>query len=861
MAASNPPKMADRFLGWFVKGDLLEEILGDLYEYHQELSELPVWKRNTFYWFHVFHFIRPSLLKNLTGKNKLNYLGMIHLLFKLSIRQMRKKQLITVISLVTLIVGVLSFQLTLSWVQNELSMDDFHEKRDRIHIGVTRLSPESNIIAFSLSGIFRLDYTNYPEIEESIFIHTYMPGEIHFNANGVSHTGKGLVTDSTFLEVFDFDIKKGAPDALYNPTNILITENYGKKVFGDADPVGKFVEINCDQEGTYQVAGILENIPSISSLTFDFLVPRHSKDFWRRAPQDIILLSEGVELETVNEKFKLIGEQSERFPESEAFLFPFQNVYEDKPFNISLFAKYGNAGNLKTATLITWALLLIMVICYTNLQTSVQLSEMDKVKLKHVIGAAKGHLITEWLVRGFIYFLIAGGLSIILYFTCFDTLVDFIGLELDMQPVRDTFVILSAILMSVTLSAIIASTNVFKTLRDLDVRKEKPIHAIGQPRKVLAIIQYSITIMLLIGTAIVTLQLRYLLDKELGINQSEIVSVRFFDVIPSARQDSLKRIEVENRHDFVINRLRQYDNILAVSKGRAPLDFAYDLPFKLASSADDFTPIMTLNTDPGFDDVFGLSLMEGRMFNENEGNDDQTVLINESAKKFFKIDDINDANLIYKVENRDHKVVGVVEDFHFEHLSQEIKPLILTNFTRLDNDIIVRYKKGSDKETLEFLEGLFREVNPEGIFTANFFEDKVAEQYAKEEKVGRIYSIFGAIAILLSSVTLFSFVYHETNRRTKEVGVRKVNGATQADIFKLFGYSFMRSILLALILSIPIGWYAMEQWLSNFSNRINQEFWMYVLVGMMVIVWALIAIIWHTSKVARINPVESLRYE
>lgn len=861
MAVSNPPKMADRFLGWFVKGDLLEEILGDLYEYHEELSELPAWKRNIFYWFHVFHFIRPSLLKNLTGKNKLNYLGMIHLLFKLSFRQMRKKQLITLISLITLIVGVLSFQLTFSWVQNEQSMDDFHSKKDRIHIGATRLSPESNLIAFSLSGIFRIDYTNYPEIEESIFIHTYMPGEIHFNTGGVSHTGKGLITDSTFLEVFDFDIKNGSPDALYNPTNILITEDYSKKVFGDDDPIGKFVKVSCDQEGVYQIAGILENIPSNSSLTFDFLVPRHSKNFWRRAPQDIILLNEGVELATINEKFKLIGEQSERFPNSEAFLFPFQNVYKDKPFNISLFAKYGNAANLKTVTLISWALLLIMVICYTNLQTSVQLSEMDKVKLKHVIGAAKGHLITEWLVRGFLYFLIAGGLSIILYFAFFDTIVDFIGLELDMQPVKDTLVILSAILISVTLSATIASTNVFKSLRDLDVRKEKSIHAIGQPRKILAIIQYSITIMLLIGSAIVTLQLRYLLDKELGINQSEIVSVRFFDVIPDARQDSVKRSKVIRNHDYIIDRLSTHPDIISVSKGRMPLNFAYDLPFKLSSSTDDYIPVKTLNTDPGFASIFGLALIEGRTFNKNEGNDDQTVVINEAAKKFFKIDNIEDAILVHKVDDRPHKVVGVVEDFHFEHLSQEIKPLILTNFTRLDNDIIVRYKNGTDKETLEFLEGLFREVNPEGIFTANFFEDKVAEQYGKEEKVGRIYSIFGAIAILLSSVTLFSFVYHETNRRTKEVGVRKVNGATQNDIFKLFGYSFMRSIVLALVLSIPIGWYVMELWLSNFSNRINQEFWMYVVVGLMVLVWALIAIVWHTTKVARINPVESLRYE
>ncbi|WP_436514675.1 ABC transporter permease [Ekhidna sp. To15] len=861
MGKSRPPKFADRLLGFFIKGELLEEVLGDLYEYHAELSETPSWKRPILYWFHVLNFIRPELVKKIAGKMKLNNLGMIQLMFKLSFRHMRKKMLMTAISLITLITGVLSFQLTFSWLRNEISMDDFHENRDRIAIGVARLSPESNLIAFSISGLFQIDYSEYPEIEKSLLIHTYMRDEIKFYSDGVAYGGKGLIADSTFFDFFDFKLQVGTNDALTSPTNVIVTKEFADKVFGDEDPMGKIIEITCDQKGTYQVAGILDKIPSNSSIKFDFLIPKHSKNFWRRAPQDFIMLKQGSSLDQLNNKLRDVANASERFKNSEAFAYPFKDVFEEKPFNVKLFAKYGNAGNLKTVTLIAWALLFITIICYTNLQTSVQVAEMNKVKLKHIIGASKRHLVVEWMIRGFIYFLIATASSLILYHSIFNGLVNFIGLELDMQPLNDSLIIAGVILIAVLLSSLIASSNVFRRLVDLDVKKEKTTYAIGLSRRILAVFQYAITVVLLIGSVIVALQLRFMQNKDLGIHQTEIVSTSFFDVIPDARQDSAKRAEIERKHKYVIDRLSKHPSIQAVSQAKHPLGFAYDLPFKLSSSSDDFIPVKTLNTDPGFFKIFNPTIIEGRYFDETDENNAIKLVINESAKKFFKIQNIEETRLTYKLDNESYQIVGVVEDFHFEHLSQEIQPLILIYFTRLDNEIIVRYRNGRAKETLEFVEEIYREVNPEGIFTASFFEGKVASQYAKEVKVGRLYSIFGFIAILLSSVTLFSFVYHETNRRTKEVGVRKVNGASPEDIFKLFSLSFLKTILVALIASIPLGWYAMEQWLGDFSNRIEQELWMYVLITAIVLVWALIAIFWHTLKVAKLNPIQSLRYE
>ncbi len=861
MALSKPPKFADKLLSWFIKGDLLEEVLGDLYEYHDEISHLPSAKKKLLYWFHAFHFIRPSLLKTIASENKLSYLGMTKLMFKLSFRQLRKKQLITAVSLITLIVGMLSFQLTYSWIENEVLMDTFHSKKDRITIGVAQLNSEGNLIAPPIARLFQIDYTQYHEIEKNILIHTYMPGEIKFNSNKVSYDGKGLVVDSTFFEFFDFVLLQGSKTSLYDPNSIVITEDFSKKVFKGEQPIGKLIKINCDQEGTYQVAGIVQKIPSNSSVNFDFLIPRHSKTFWRRAPQEIILLKEGAQLSQLNDKITILGEESERFPNSTVFFFPFEDVYHKKPFNITLFSKYGDQSNLGTVKLIAWALLIITIICYTNLQTSVQLSEMDKMKVKHLLGAGKSHLLMEGLVRGLIFFIVAFFISAILYLSFYDDLVTYIGLELDMRPFEDIFIIGLSILFCVLLSSILTSYNVFRSLKDLDIKREKPIHAISQPRKLLAIAQYSITILLLIGSLIVSFQLKYMLNKDLGINQSEIVSTRIFDIIPSNRQDSIKRAKMLNQHRYVLDQISQHPDVVATSQGTPPLGYAYDLPFKVSSSLDDFVPIKTLNVDPGFQDAFDLNVIEGRFYDKNDVRNNMQLVINESAKKFFKIDDITKEKITHQIGNREHQIIGVVEDFHFEHLSREVQPLLLPYFHHPDDEIIIRYQSGKDKEVLQVLEGLYNEVNPEGIFTATFFSDKVAGQYAKEENVRRIYSIFGIIALILSSVTLFSFVYHEANRRTKEVGIRKVNGASPTEIFKMFSLSFLKSIFVSLIISFPIGWYLMETWLENFSNKINQEVWMYLMITLAILSWALIAILWYTIKLSKLNPVDSLRCE
>ncbi|MEM9299634.1 MAG: permease prefix domain 2-containing transporter, partial [Bacteroidota bacterium] len=290
-----PPELAERLLSWFCKEELLEEILGDLYEYHEELMEQPNWKRKIIYWFHVFHFLRPSLLKNISGTQELNYYGMLKLYIRTSLRNLFKHRLVSAVSLFTLVVGAISFHLVYAWIDNELSMDNLHSKRDRIHLAISKFNEMSDFIPVAPGVFFGLDYAQLPEVEKVVVIHTYDEDQIKLKKGTVSFPGRAWVVDSVLFDFFDFRLTSGDKEALHDPGSIIVTQEFANRLFPNEDPLGKMVEVSCDQVGLYQIAAIMEDLPANSSINVDFLVPRHSKDFWRRLPTELLLVDKNFD--------------------------------------------------------------------------------------------------------------------------------------------------------------------------------------------------------------------------------------------------------------------------------------------------------------------------------------------------------------------------------------------------------------------------------------------------------------------------------------------------------------------------------------------------------------------------------------
>lgn len=863
-----PPKWPIWLLKRVVKPAYLEEIEGDMEEvFYDYLEGHTPSQASRHYIFETLKLLRPNLLRRISGTTQLNYYGMFKLLVKTSIRNYFKHRMVSTMSLIALIFGVVAFQLIYDWIRNEQSMDQFHSKADRIHLATARLNPNSEPTALHVQRIFGIDYAQFPQIENSLIIHTYGEDEIKLFRDETAYSGKALIADSTFFKVFDFALLQGEKSVLDDPSSIVLSKAFADRVFPNQDAMGKAVSIQCDQKGTYQVAAIVDEIPSNSSITFDFIVPRHSKGFWRRMPQDLLLMKENVDLRAFNEQIRFLGRESEtsRFPESELSLVSLHDLYHNHPFHISLLSKYGDRTSYHTMQIVAGIIFFITLISFVNLQSTLQLTLVKKVGVKQVLGANKFDLGFEIVVSRMLYFIAAVALAFGLHQLVFSDFVNTLNLSLDNRPITDLRDISIVVGFIVLVSVVVSLVQVYRIKTMQAISGEAKVLKVPASLRVLTVLQYSVTILLLIATSVVFMQLKYMLNMDSGLNQTDILKTDFFEIMPNGAEDRVARQRMINQHAYVLSRMQQNPDIIAVSQGTMPIDIAYQNPWKIVDETDGYSSVSSMSVDPDYDDLFGVNLVEGRFFSDSlDTNNEPKVIINEAAKKYWGIDDITQVKLTTNTRSNiteSYDIIGVVEDYHYEHLSQKIRPLVLTYYVNMDTDILVRFRPGKEQETASFLEELYQEVNPGGFFSYTTMESKVAKQYAKEQQMGTIYLTLSLVALLLSSIGLFTFAFHETKRRTKEIGIRKVNGAHAGNVFWLLSRSFLSTIVLAFILATPVAWFLMKEWLANFANHIHFSWWIFAGVGLVVTILALMAVSLQTVKLARLNPVESLRYE
>jgi len=865
---TRPPKAADKFLGWLCKGEFLEEILGDLYEYHHELIGQPRLKRNIAYWFHVFNFLRPGLLKNLSGTQKLNFYGMIKLFLKTTTRNFLRQRLISSMSLLSLIFGAVCFQLVYVWVHNEISVDSFHEKIDRIHVSTVKSDPYSDFFALSFSGFFNVGYDQFPQVRSTLNVHRYREDEIRLTANNTDFQGIGFVVDSTFFDFFDFPLADGGSgNILADPANIVISERFANRVFASTDVIGQIVEIRCDQKGTYQIAGVLEKIPSNSSMYFDFLIPRHSQNFWRRIPQELFLTDEYFNADHFNQTVSKMGRSDPRFAESTLASVPYNSIYLDHAVDLNLFNKYGDRNSINTMVFISIIILLITMLGFTSLQTTLQLSSVKKMGVKQIAGASKLSLCIEIAVSRLFYLVISTVVAFLVFELIFPYYLAIMEIKIDRTPVLDIAGILTVTSATVIVSLIFAIFQVFKIETKEAMSNKLTLLKVPKIQRLLTTIQYSVTIILLVATTIVFIQFRYMLNKETGFHSENIVSIDFFEIMRG--NDAIEEKQrALTQHQFVIDKMTQNPDILQVSQGAMPISSMVNVSsWKVAGNAHEFTSQNTIAVDPEYAGLLGIEIVAGRFFSDSlDQHSQQKVVINQAALKYWDIEDISQARMVRGLNRQSgeedfFEIIGVVKNYHYEHLSNKIKPLVMRFNPYRDDSFLVSVRTEKVNDCLIFLEELFKEVNLNGIFNYELLEDKVEAQYAKEKRIGKVYFAFTLVALLLSSIGLFTFAFYETRRRTKEIGIRKVNGASILNVFSLLSYSFLKSILLAYIVACPVAWFLMDHWLDNFAYRTQLSWWIFMLVGSLTIFMAALAVGWQTWDAARKNPVDSLRYE
>lgn len=791
--------------------------------------------------------------------------------FKFASRDILKNRLITAGSLISMVVGVLSAFLIYIWVNSELQTDRFHSEIDNIYIPVVQQSMVDNINPISANLFFKLDYNKYPNVKSKLYTAFYSPERIKLKFDNNEYRGGGLIADSTFFDFFDFKLLVGEPDEILDdPSHIILTKSFSKRIFGDKDPMGETLFLECDQKGYYQVAGILDDIPSNSTLSFDFLVPSQSQKWWGISGMEFILTDATFDQLAFDAEIKEAGRSHPQFKESTLSTVAFKDMYFHYNFPTPLLGKHGNLDEVNTLLLVAFVILLVSILNFTNMQSTLMLSQLKTKGIKQVNGATKVDFLLELLASRILYAL----LSIVIVFGLFmlvkEAYLSFLGLTFDKSFIEILVLIAGGVFLFTLVSTVFSIIQSSRFVTSQALMGQLNDGKKGSAGRVLTTIQYVFAIALIIATTVVYKQFKYMQNKDLGYDPNGLVAIKFFDGLPYNFEDEeayKKDLKAqESSYELVRNELLKMPGVISYSQGSMPFDGgASTMSWKLSGSDFEYTESNLMTVDPDYAKVLGLEMIAGRFFSDSlDVSRQHKVVINKAAMEYWGITDLTDAKVassVWSGEKDPWKIIGVVDDFHYAHLSKKIEPAIMVFFRDVENEFSVRIAPEQYKATLEKLETLYQLVNPNQPFTYTILEDRLQSQYEREKKLSEIFMLFTIVGLMISSIGLFTFALYETRKRIKEIGIRKVVGASEGQVIGLLTTRFLKWVLLAFVIACPLGWYFMNEWLANFANQTSLSWWIFALAGVSAVFLAICTVIGQSYVAAKRNPVEALRYE
>lgn len=799
--------------------------------------------------------------------------------FKIAYRNLLRNKLYSAINILGLTIGITACLLIMIYVLDELSYDKFHSKGERIY-RVAWEQQRQNELSKSVMIPFPIKTSlenNLPGVEavSRLRTNTSIGGPINLKHKDKSfNETRVFYSDPDIFKIFDFPFLIGDPQtALQNANSIILTESSAKKYFGNADPMGKNLLFDGFQNLT--VTGIVKDVPENSHILFDFLVPLENfrKTRKRRYNADIeddwswhacwtyLLIKEGVDISKMKNKMPELIEK--QFPLENPYDYqitfqPLDFIYLHSDLEGELDQK-GNADQLYLFSLIAFIILLIALINFMNLATARSIKRAKEVGLRKVMGAVRRTLIYQFLGEALLISFIALFHAFIMLSLVLEIFNSFTGKAYAFKNViNDPIIIGGSILITIIAGILAGSYPSFylssfkpaKTLKN-DFKSSKTLPV----RKVLVIIQFSISLVFIFSILLIRNQVRFLADKDLGYTKDLVLTLE-------------GRRSINRRLDVFRNNLHKDNNVKGVYRGMIPGVSVWENSV-IPDGVDDYVSSKMLFAGYNLTDLFELNVIDGRSFNRNfdlDSLDDYSALIvNEAAIKNFGWEgDVigKEVKWIGGVGNKTPikgNVVGVVEDFHYESLYTEIKPLII----RLCNwgNIAIRIDGKNVDKTLKHIEKEYQSMVPGWDFEYSFLDDDLYRNYQKEERLSDLIQYFALLAIFISCTGLFGLVAFMSERRKKEIAIRKTLGATLENIAFLLSRDFMKLVFVASIIGCPIAYYAMTSWLSNFAYRVSIDPLLFIISIASSLMIALISMSYQSIKVASDNPVNALRNE
>ncbi|SEN45990.1 ABC-type antimicrobial peptide transport system, permease component [Chitinophaga rupis] len=792
---------------------------------------------------------------------------MIRNFFKVAYRNLVRNKGFSAINITGLAVGMAAAILIFMWIYDEQSYDGFHQKKDRIYEVWNRVALQGKVTCWNTvsAPTARALEKDLPEIERTVRADSY--GNLLFSVGEKKIVKSGMVVDTGFLQMFSFPMLKGNPlTALNDVHSVVLTETTAKSLFGNEDAIGKIIRI--ENKDNYTVTGVVKDPPTNTRFQFDYLLPwsyikyGEGQDYgWNdNSTPTYVLLKPNVTPAVINRKVKDLRQHysdDAKAMKWELFIYPLERWRLYSSFTNGMEDNGGRSTFVKIFSIIAGLILLIACINFMNLSTARSEKRAKEVGIRKVVGAQKSTLIGQFIGESVFIAFLAGMVAIIIVLIslpAYNQLTDK-KLSLNYGNIYTWMAFIGFILFTGLLAGsfpafFLSSFQPVKVLKGTF----KKANALVTPRKVLVVLQFTSAIVLIICTIIVKQQIDYARNRETGYNKDNLVYMFMTGTIPK-------------NYTLIKNELLESGVARSITKTNSPLTERWSNGWGQdweGKDPNDKTTFDRYLSDEGLGVTAGLQFVQGRDLDLKKFPTDSTgLIINESALKVMKFKDpigkvVSDLGINWHI-------VGVIKDFILTSPYEPTRPILIcgakSNFMTFQVIQIKLNGNNSTAKNLAKAETIFRKYNPEYPFEYKFVDDAYAQKFDNEKRQGTLAALFAGLTIFISCLGLFGLAAYMAENRIREIGVRKVLGASITGITTLLSKDFVKLVIISFIIAAPLSYWCMDKWLQSYEYRVSIQWWVFALACCLSVAIAILTVSYQAIRAAMANPVESLRKE
>jgi putative ABC transport system permease protein len=812
---------------------------------------------------------------------------MIANIVKVAFRNLFKHFGYSFINILGLAIGLASSIFIFLYVINELSYDRFHEKSDRIYrVWILGNMPGTEMRhAVSSPPMMETMLNDYPEVESAVRLYQSGGWLVRSGDRKFHETEREYIfADSTFFDVFSFKLLKGNPKTcLRDPRSIVLTEEYARKYFGDEDAMGKSLRIERDTN-YYTITGVMEDVPVNSHIQFKML---GSLSTWEQSRSTnwvnhnfytYIVLAPGTDPEAFESRMqemviKYVGPLVEQFMGIDLEQFeqsgnsygyriqPLTDIHLHSNLQFEM-EPGGNPMYVYIFMVIAVLILIIACINFMNLATARSASRAREVGLRKVVGSSRSLLIAQFLAESVFLSIFALIIAVILVYLLLPGYNNLIRLDLDFDIFSSSWTIPLLVLFAIFVGLLAGSYPAFvlAAFKPVAVFKTEAGGRSGRSflRNLLIVTQFTVTIFILLGTIIVNRQLNYMQKKDPGFGKEHVLIVH--------RSDALRQ-----KIDAFKEEICQHANIISAANATQVPSYEYwqNAHWLEGWGRSEIFTLASCYVSYDYDKALDLEIIEGRFFSREMGTDSNAIVINEATQRAFNIEDPLNTRFMEPGSEGDpdefYPIIGVVKDFHFESMHEEIHPMAI-HFMRgnWEGVLVIKLGDGNMPATVDFVKQTWEDFNVEHPFEYSWMDDTFDSMFETERRTGQILLIFSLLSMFISCLGLLGLISYTTNQRTKEIGIRKTMGASVSIVMLILSKETFRLLGISALISIP-AYFGVRLWLQNFAYHIDFNVLFYAIVlfvvTLIVLLIALLTVSYNSYQAAITNPAESLRVE